>query len=149
MSRTAIVVLLGSLVAGVAVATLLVHDPGRQPGSARITRVQEHRRTAEFIARFDSLTDARLYPTVWRSGTFVKTSFDDSREAWTLTVSPEDWKRRNEISKKDLAATLFSALQGVVAQAGGDPDRAILEIESDKGEVLIRASRQSGIRVLE
>jgi hypothetical protein len=147
MSRTATVVAIGLAVAGAAMAVLLWGNSGPQPGSARIARAKEKQRLEVFVAGFDSLTDARLYPTVWRSGTFTKTTFDDNREEWTLTVSPEDWRLRDEASKRDLAATLFSAFQGARAQAGGDPDRAILLIENKEGEVLLSVSMESGITV--
>jgi hypothetical protein len=147
MPRASSVIAVALVIIGGAVAVLFFYHSKPKPGTARIARLQERDRVAAFIARFDSLTDVRLYPVVWRSGTFVTTAFDDSRTEWTLTVSPADWGRRDETSKKDLAATLFSTFQGVRAQAGGDPDQAVLVIESKEGEVFLRVSKQTGITV--
>ena len=145
MPRLATVVAIMLVVIGGVVAALYFHYSRPEPGTARIAARGERDRAARFIARFDSLTDARLYPTVWRSGTFLKTSFNDTRDEWTLTVSSSDWSRRDEGSKRDLAAMLFSAFQGTRAQAGGDPEEAVLIIVGEKDERLGRASNESGI----
>jgi hypothetical protein len=147
MSSRLTLIVIAVLVAGIAVAAILFIDSGPRRGTAKITPLRQADRVAAFIARFDSLTDARLHPTVWRSGTFLKTGFDENREQWTLTVSPRDWAHRDEASKMDLGATLFSALQAVRAQAGGDPDLAVLVIEDDTGEVVLRASHETGVVV--
>jgi hypothetical protein len=132
------------LVIGGAVVAFYFYYSEPEPGTARIAGLREEDRLARFVARFDSLTDARLYPTVWRSGTFLKTGFDDNRGEWTLTVSAGDWERRDEGSKRDLAAILFSAFKGVRAQAGGDPDQAVLLILDEDGESLAKVSEKSG-----
>jgi hypothetical protein len=148
MSRSATVIALLLLVVGLAVAAFYFYYSGPEPGTARIAQVGEEDRLARFVARFDSLTDARLYPTVWRSGTFLKTSFDEDRTEWTLTISSGDWGRRDEASKRDLAATLFSAFRGVRAQAGGDPEKAVLVIVDEDGEDLAESSEGSGTVIL-
>jgi hypothetical protein len=84
---------------------------------------------------------------LWRSGSFLSSGFDEKREEWSLTVSSRDWKLRDEGSKKDLAATLYSGFQAVRAQAGGDPEPAVIIIENEEGEILLRASLESGIDV--
>jgi hypothetical protein len=145
-SKTTLVTL-AFLIVGIGLAAVLLIRSQPQPGRARITPQREEDRQASFIARFDSLTDARLHPVVWRSGTFTKTGFDENRETWTLTVSSGDWELRDEASKKDLAATLHSTFQSVRAQAGGDPDKAVLVIRNREGEVLLRASAESGVVV--
>ena len=144
MSRSAAMIGLLLLVIGGAAAAFYVHYSEPEPGTARIASLGEEDRFARFVARFDSLTEARLYPTVWRSGTFLKTSFDEDRDEWTLTVSSGDWGRRDDDSKKDLAAILFSAFKGVRAQAGGDPDQAVLLVMDEDGESLAKVSEKSG-----
>lgn len=138
-------IILAVLIAGIALAAVFLIRSQPRPRTARITPQRQEVRFAAFIAKFDSLTDARLHPVVWRSGTFTKTGFDEGRETWTLTVSSGDWELRNEDSKKDLAATLHSTFQSVRAQAGGDPDKAVLVIKDAQGEVLLRASAESGV----
>jgi hypothetical protein len=147
MSRSVTMIALLLLVIGGAAAAFYFYYSGPGPGTrtARIAGLSEEDRLARFVARFDSLTDARLYPTVWRSGTFLKTGFDDDRDEWTLTVSSGDWGRRDDGSKRDLTATLFSAFEGVRAQAGGEPDQAVLLILDENGESLAKVSGKSGI----
>ena len=145
MPRLATVIAVLLLVIGGVAAVLFLNYSRPEPGTARVAGLREEDRAVRFVARFDSLTDARLYPTVWRSGTFLKTSFNDARDEWTLTVSSGDWGRRDEASKRDLAAILFSAFKGVRAQAGGDPSRAVLIIRNEDGEVLAKVSEESGI----
>jgi hypothetical protein len=145
MSRTVTMITVALLVAGLAVGAILALRSRPGPGTARIKRLDEADRTAAFIAKFDSLTETRLYPTVWRSGTFLKTGFDEDREKWTLTVSSRDWHLRDDASKRNLGATLFSAFQALRAQAGGEPDPAILLVEDEEGEILLRASQETGV----
>jgi hypothetical protein len=103
---------------------------------------------AEFIARFDSLTDARLYPVMWKAGVFTKTRFDERRMEWTITVTPSDWSRRDRASKLDVATRLWNAFQAARAQAGGDPSAAVLVIESGQGDELARCSEDQGTCIL-
>jgi hypothetical protein len=147
MNRTSTLIAIALLVAGIAVAAVFFLSAGSRRGTARITRLSEKDRHTAFVARFDSLTDARLLPVVWRSGSFLNSGFDEGREEWSLTVSSRDWKLRDEASKKDLAATLYSSFQAVRAQAGGDPDPAVLIIENEEGEILLRASLEAGIDI--
>jgi len=145
MPRLATIIAVLLVVIGGAVAALYFCYSGAKPGTAKIVALEEKDRAARFVARFDSLTDARLYPTVWRSGTFLKTSFNDARDEWTLTVSSGDWGRRDEGSKRDLIAILFSAFKGVRAQAGGNPDEVVLILVDEDGESLARMSGESGV----
>jgi hypothetical protein len=69
------------------------------------------------------------------------------RDLWTLEVSSEDWRRRDEGSKRDLAATLYSSFIGVRAQAGGDPADAVLLIVNESDEKLVMVSDEGGIEV--
>jgi hypothetical protein len=100
-----------------------------------------------FIARFDSLCEAKLYPVVWRSGTFTRTGFDPDRRAWTLTVSSTDWYRRTETSKRDLAARLLTAFRAVRAQAGGDSEDAVLVIKDDNDERVAECTPSGGVKI--
>lgn len=145
MPRLAAIVAIILLVIGGVVAALFFYYSQPEPGTAKVAGLREQDRVARFVARFDSLTDARLYPTVWRSGTFLKTSFNDARSEWTLTMSSTDWRRRDDASRRDLLATLFSALKGVRAQAGGDPDQAALIIQDEDGKNLAKVSDEDGI----
>jgi hypothetical protein len=145
MPRLATVIAVAVLIAGTVVAVLFFYyNPEPEPGRAKVAGLEERDRVERFVARFDSLTDARLYPTVWRSGTFLKTRFNDVRDRWTLTVSSGDWDRRNEDSKRDLLAMLYSAFKGVRAQAGGDPEEAVLIIVDEDGKTLAEVSGKSG-----
>jgi hypothetical protein len=101
-----------------------------------------------FIAAFDSLTDARLHPMVWRSGAFTRTGFDERRRRWTLTIRISDWERRTPGLKRDLAASLWAAMKGVRAQAGGDPELAELEIIDGDDRRLARCSAEAGVLIL-
>jgi hypothetical protein len=145
MSRTTTLIVIGLLVAGISVAMVLLFGSKTGRGTARFARLRKEDRVAAFVARFDSLTDIRLYPAVWRSGTFLKTGFDEDRREWTLTVSMDDWKLRDASSKRDLAATLFANFQGVREQAGGDPEQAVLIIKNGEGDVLLKATHASGV----
>jgi hypothetical protein len=122
------------------------HD--RTCGCGHSCSLEKQEESDGFAARFDSLTDARLLPTVWRLGTFVKTGFNEDRTEWTLVVSPADWSRRNETAKRDLAATLLSSLEAIRAQAGGDPSRASLVIKDDTGRAVAKASHATGVEVM-
>jgi hypothetical protein len=113
----------------------------------RQSRAPQRGQEKLFVAKFDSLCRARLYPTVWRSGAFTQTRFDDRRRQWTLTMRSEDWTRRGEDSKKDLIARLYTTFQGVLAQAGGDPEPAVLVIEDQDGNVLGKGSQPAGAEV--
>ena len=75
-------------------------------------------------------------------------AFDAGREEWTLTISSRDWDRRDEASKMDLTARLYSTFQGIRAEAGGDPKLAKLIIKSEDGEKLAECSVTGGSRVL-
>ncbi len=147
MSRPVTMIALLLLVIGGAVVAFYFYHSEPEPGTARIAGLSEKDRFARFVARFDSLTDARLYPTVWRLGTFLKTGFDDDRDEWRLTVSSGDWERRDDGSRRDLTATLFSAFKGVRAQAGGEPDQAVLLILDENGENLAKVSEESGTTI--
>ncbi len=144
MSRPATVIAILLVIIGIAVAAFYFYHSEPEPGTARIAGLREQDRLARFVATFDSLTDARLYPTVWRSGTFLRTSFNNDRSEWTLTVSSGDWGRRDDGSKRDLATVLFSAFEGVRAQAGGGPGKAVLLILDEDGESLAKVSEESG-----
>jgi hypothetical protein len=147
MTNKATVIGIAILIAGIAIAAALVIGSRQDRRTARIRPLREADRAEAFIARFDSLTDARLHPLAWHSGTFLKTGFDENREHWTLTVSSRDWNHRDRSSKQDLGAILLAAFQAVRAQAGGDPDRAVLTIEDQDGEVTLRASQATGVVV--
>ena len=147
MGNKPIVIAIAILIAGVAVAAALLISSRHERGTARIRPIREADRAAAFIAEFDSLTDARLHPIVWHSGTFLKTGFDEKREHWTLTVSSRDWHLRDKSSKQDLGASLLGAFQAARAQAGGDPDRAVLTIEDPDGNIMLEASRATGVVV--
>ena len=150
MSRPATTVLtVVCISAGILTAALVLH--GRytswEQAARRAERIQETREHERFVATFDSLKEARLYPTAWRSGAFTRTSFDDYREEWTLTISSGDWARRDEASRMDLVARLYTTFRGVRAQAGGDPGCAILFIENEQGEKLASCTPESGVRI--
>jgi hypothetical protein len=128
--------------AGVVAAILYYQSPGQR--ARRQERRQITAREQRFTAQFDSLCKARLYPAVWRSGTFTKTQFDEGRRHWTLTMSLQDWDRRSEDSKIDLATRLFTNFCGVRAQAGSDPGKAVLTIEDEEGTRLASCSSEKG-----
>jgi hypothetical protein len=102
-----------------------------------------------FIARFDSLCDARLYPVVWKVGVFTRSRFEGDRERWILTVSSGEWQRRDEASRKDLVATVWTAFCGTREQAGGKAEDASLVIQDGQGETLARCSPADGLKLLE
>jgi hypothetical protein len=147
MSRLGTVIAILLLAIGGAVGALYFHYSQSKPGTARVASLAERDRVARFVAVFDSLTDARLYPTVWHSGQFLKTGFNDDRSEWTLTLSSRDWERRDNASKQDLATLLFTAFKGVRAQAGGDPDQAVLCILDERDQNLARVSETTGIEI--
>jgi hypothetical protein len=141
-------VTIGLVVAGIVAAWGPIHRSGARRIRPRAAVTEKQEESDGFAARFDSLTDARLLPTVWRLGTFVKTGFNEDRTEWTLVVSPADWSRRNETAKRDLAATLLSSLEAIRAQAGGDPSRASLVIKDDTGRAVAKASHATGVEVM-
>lgn len=94
----------------------------------------EHER---FIARFDSLSRARLHPIVQRSQVFTNATFDEDREEWVLTVNTGRWDRLSKIFRKDLVVQLYTGFQEVRAQAGGDPEHAKLVIDDEEGKELL------------
>jgi hypothetical protein len=144
MSRMVTMLLALILVIGGAIAGLYFFYSSTERGTARIARVPKERREARFAAQFDSLTKARLYPTVWRAGTFLKTAFNEDYTEWTLTISSADWKHRDEDSRHDLGASLYATFQGVRAQAGGDPAEAVLIIQDEHENLLLRISEETG-----
>lgn len=93
-----------------------------------------------FSARFDSLCKTTLYPTVWRSGTFIRSRFEGDFEKWTLTISSRDWQLRDDPGRKDLVALIWTAYRAARQQAGGDPDDAYLIIEDENGRMLAEAT---------
>ncbi len=115
-----------------------------QAASRRAEEARYAREREIFTARFDSLKQARLYPTAWRSAPFTRASLDEERSRWTLTLSTSDWDRRSEASKMDLMARLHTTFRAVRAQAGGDPEEAALFIEDDEGEVMAECSPGTG-----
>jgi hypothetical protein len=134
---------------GILAGALVIYRYYTSPEQAgkRAERMQQAKQHERFIAKFDSLKEARLYPTAWRSGAFTRTRFDDNREEWTLTISSADWERRDEASKVDLVTRLHTTFRGVRAQAGGDPETAILVIESEQEEELAGCSPESGVMI--
>lgn len=136
------IVIIGALAA---LAAFFFSPGQREQRKERRQALVEQRR---FVAKFDSLCKARLYPVLWRSGTFLTTEFDEERRTWTLTVSSADWSAREPGSKKDVVATLLTTFSGVRAQAGGDPDRAVLVINDDKGDQVAAADRSNGPRII-
>jgi hypothetical protein len=128
--------------AGIVAASLYYMSPGQAA-----KRAESHRRTTaerHFTARFDSLCGARLYPAVWRSGAFTKTEFDAACKVWTLTIGAQDWNRRTEISKTDLATKLFVNFAGVRAQAGRDEEDLTLVIKDDTGRKVASCTSADG-----
>jgi hypothetical protein len=136
------IVIIGALAA---LAAFFLSPGQRAKRREQRQTVIEHRL---FVAKFDSLCKARLYPVLWRSGTFLTTEFDEERRTWTLTVSPGDWSAREIGSKKDLAARLLTAFSGVRAQAGGDPDQVVLVIKDDSGDPVAAADPSTGTRIM-
>jgi hypothetical protein len=100
----------------------------------RNTRQRKAVGKRRFVAVFDSLCDARLYPVVRKSGVFTRSRFEGNREKWILTISSRDWKMRNDDSKQDLVATVWTTFWGVREQAGGRPQDARLVIQNEDGE---------------
>jgi hypothetical protein len=134
------------LVLGWAVLQRYYSSPQRVLERGRKTQQAYERK--RFIAAFDSLKQARLYPTAWRSGSFTKTAFDANREEWLLTIDLSDWERRSEASKMDLAGRLYVTFQGIRAEAGGDPELARFVIQSEDGEKLAECSASKGTEIL-
>jgi hypothetical protein len=141
----------GTVIAAViviaAIGALVVFLLSPKQAARRAERRQAARDRQEFTARFDSLCKARLYPVLWRSGTFTTTEFDEERRTWNLTVSSADWSRRDAGSKKDLAAKLLTTFSSVRAQAGGDPDEAALVISDESGEQVAEATPSGGTSI--
>jgi hypothetical protein len=140
---------LGVLIAVAGVAGALVFYY-RSPAitEKRMARRQAAYAHSRFIAQFDSLSKARLHPALYRSGAFTASGFDSERKTWTLTITAADWDRRPEDSRKDLAARLMTAFSGARAQAGGDPDEAVLIIKDDDGEQVARCTLSHGAVIL-
>ena len=141
-ARISILMVVIVIVAGAAAVILYYQSPSQRARRAERRRIAAGEQ--RFIAQFDSLCKARLYPAVWRSGTFTKTRFDEERRHWTLTMNLEDWDRRSEASKMDLTTRLFTNFCGVLAQAGSGPGDAELTIEDEKGTRLASCSSESG-----
>jgi hypothetical protein len=136
-------------VVGTAVAVVAIVVYYMSP--ERITARSERRRAVaeqkRFTARFDSLCDARLYPVVWRSGAFTKTEFDADCMTWTLTIRSQDWQRRSESSKTDLATRLFVTFAGVRAQAGDEADDLTLIIKDDRDAKVASCTTAGGVTI--
>ena len=150
MARSAIsVVVVIAICAGILAGAFALYRYYTSPEQA--ARRREHallaRNRERFVACFDSLKEARLYPTAWRSGAFTKATLSETREKWTLTISSSDWERRDEFSKKDLIARLHTTFRGALAQAGGNPKLAVLIIESEDGQRLAECSTESGAQI--
>lgn len=106
-----------------------------QSGQANeLRRPGEHER---FIARFDSLSRARLYPIVQHSHAFTNATFDNDREEWVLTVNADRWESLSKVSRKDLVVQLYTGFQEVRAEAGGDPEHAKLVIDDEAGKEIL------------
>jgi hypothetical protein len=142
--RTILVVLLVcALILG---AAYLFYRHRTSPEAAS-RRAEEARYAKEhdlFVARFDSLKQARLYPTAWRAAPFTKAGLDEDRSEWILTLGSSDWDRRSDASKMDLVAKLHTTFRAIRAQAGGDPEDARLRIENDEGETMAECSPETG-----
>ncbi|MGD8628429.1 MAG: hypothetical protein PVH52_05070 [bacterium] len=142
--RAVIAVLLACAVILGAAFAFYRHSTSPEAVSRRAQEARYAKEQELFTARFDSLKQARLYPTAWRAAPFTKASLDEDRSEWTLTLSLSDWDRRNETSKLDLMAKLYSTFSAVRAQAGGDPEDARLRLEDDDGEILAECSTETG-----
>lgn len=108
-----------------------------------------HRKPVDtlFVERFEGLLKPQLYPVVWRSGVFLRSTFNEDFSEWTLTISSSDWQRRSQAGKKDLVALIWNAYRGTRERAGGNPDQGMIVIKTEKGEVVAEAS-SSGIKVI-
>jgi hypothetical protein len=147
-ARTGMVLWMASIVLVAALVALLVYSSGSHRSPARMHGAGVPAADQErFVAVFDSLYQVRLRPLVWKAATFTAMEFDDARHQWTLTITPSDWNRRNMESKKDLAATLHTALQAVLAQAGGNPQAGVVIIQDENGDRLAKSSDESGTLV--
>jgi len=120
------------------------HNTSPEAASRRAAEARYEKEQELFIATFDSLKQARLYPTAWRAAPFTKAGLDENRSEWTLTLGSSDWDRRSEASKMDLMAKLHTTFRAIRAQAGGDPEDARLKIENDDGEILAECSPETG-----
>lgn len=94
----------------------------------------------KFVERFESLLKPHLYPVVWRSGVFMRSSFNEDFSEWTLTISSSDWQRRDQAAKKDLVALIWNAYRATRERAGGNPDQGTIIIRTEKGEIVAEAS---------
>ena len=142
--RTIITVLLVCVVILAAAFALYRHNTSPEAASRRADEARYVKEHELFIARFDSLKQARLYPTAWRAASFTKASLDENRSEWTLTLGSSDWDLRDEASKIDLMTKLHTTFRAVRAQAGGDPEDARLKIENDDGRILAERSPETG-----
>jgi len=138
-----VVVIICAVILGAAFA-FYRYNTSPEAASRRAAQIRHAEEHELFIARFDSLKQARLYPTAWRAATFTKASLDEDRSDWTLTLGSSDWDRRSEASKMDLITRLHTSFRAVRAQAGGDPEDARLVIEDDDGEILAECSPETG-----
>jgi hypothetical protein len=138
-----IVLIVCALILGAALA-FYRHKTSPEAASRRAEEARYAKEHELFIARFDSLKQARLYPTAWRAAPFTKAGLDENRSEWTLTLSASDWDRRGDASKMDLMAKLYSTFGAIRAQAGGDPEDAWLRIEDDEGHLLAECSPEAG-----
>jgi hypothetical protein len=129
----------------VAVVAIVVYYMSLERTASRTERRRAVAEQKRFAARFDSLCDARLYPVVWRSGAFTKTEFDADCRTWTLTIRSQDWQRRGESSKKDLATRLFVTFAGVRAQAGDEANDLTLIIKDDRDDRLASCTTAGGV----
>ena len=144
LGRSVIIVLLVCAVILGAALAFYRHKTSPEAASRRAEEARYAKEQELFIARFDSLKQARLYPTAWRAAAFTKASLDEKRSEWTLTLGSSDWDRRSDASKMDLLAKLHTTFRAVRAQAGGDPEDARLEIENDDGDILAECSPETG-----
>jgi hypothetical protein len=138
-----IVIIVCALIIGIAFAfywfRVSPEAASRRAADARYAREREI-----FTARFDSLKQARLYPTAWRAAPFTKARVDEDRREWILTLSSSDWDRRSPTSKTDLLTKLVTTFEAVRAQAGGDPEDARLVIEDSNGEIMGEYTPEGG-----
>ena len=147
--RTTATVLAVSIAVLGVVGALVIHYRSPAVSERRMARRQAADAHRRFIARFDSLDGARLRPALYRSGTFTASGFDSDRKTWTITIAASDWDRRPEGSRKDLAVGLLTAFSGARAQAGGNPDEAVLIIKDEDGDHVARCTLSEGTVILE
>jgi len=138
-----VVTLIFAVILGAAIAYYR-YNTSPEAASRRAAEARYAKERELFIARFDSLKQARLYPTAWRAAPFTKASLDEDRSEWILTLGSSDWERRSEASKMDLMGKLHTTFCAIRAQAGGDPEDAKLIIENDDGKILAECSPGTG-----